>query len=281
LPILEQFLSPKDTILHYKNHNMENEFSKHRKHDSKNNWNDPEFEKRRNRGRVFGGLILIAGGALWLAKSMGALIPAWIFSWPAFLIFLGLYLLGKNGFKRPGGLIVMAIGGVFLVEQNFPSIHIRHIVWPTLIILAGALMIFNPFKKWKKERREEWSEGMHLGDDNSTGDYLDVNSVFGGVEKNIISKNFKGGEVNCVFGGAEINLSQSDIQGTVMLDVNAIFGGMEIIVPSNWRIKSEITAVLGGVSDKRPMQSDGGDESKVLIMKGNAVFGGVEIKSYI
>jgi predicted membrane protein len=62
----------------------------------------------------------------------------------------------------------------------------------------------------------------------------------------------------------------------VSLEVNSVFGGVEIIVPGNWRVQNDITAVLGGVSDRRPFVA--GDADKVLRIHGSAVFGGVEVK---
>jgi hypothetical protein len=112
-------------------------------------------------------------------------------------------------------------------------------------------------------------------------DYLDVSAVFGTVTRNVISKNFKGGEVNAVFGGAEINLSQADFEGVVELELNQVFGGTKLIVPANWKIHSEQSAVFGGIEDKRPVQPVSSvAENKVLKLKGDCVFGGIEIRSY-
>lgn len=258
---------------------MEDQFNRKRKWE--NCWDDVDYEKREKRGRIWGGIILIGGGAVWLAHVMGVVMPSWLFTWPSILILAGLFVLGKNGFQKPGGLIMLVIGGFFLYQQANPEIHIRQFFWPAFIILLGIGMIFSPWRKKRRQRIEYWKKNMHMGVDDSTGDVLSVNAIFGGVEKNIISKNFKGGNVHCVFGGAEINLSQADIQGTVMLEVSAIFGGLELAVPSNWKVKSEVNAVLGGVSDKRPVNSENTSEEKVLILKGDAVFGGIEIKSYI
>ena len=66
----------------------------------------------------------------------------------------------------------------------------------------------------------------------SSEDYIDATTVLGGIHKNILSKNFKGGDITIFMGGAEINLSQADIQGTASLDITQIMGGTKIIVPS-------------------------------------------------
>ena len=58
------------------------------------------------------------------------------------------------------------------------------------------------------------------------------------------------------------------------------FGGAKIIVPSNWVVQNEIDGVFHGVEDKRNYNSSGLNSDKVLVLKGSAVFGGVEIRSY-
>ena len=111
-------------------------------------------------------------------------------------------------------------------------------------------------------------------------DFLSSTSVFGGVKKNIISKNFQGGEIVTFLGGAEINLSQADIQGRVILDVTQVLGGTKIIVPPHWDVISEVAAVFGGVEDKRFLQPGVIDHNKVLIIRGTSLLGGIDIRSY-
>jgi len=105
-------------------------------------------------------------------------------------------------------------------------------------------------------------------------------NVFGGSNQKIYSKNFKGGEVLAVFGGCDVNLSQADFQGTIVLDLIAIFGGVKIIVPSNWEVKSEVTAIFGGIEDKRATLAVLDEPRKVLKLKGVAMFGGVDIRNF-
>jgi predicted membrane protein len=104
--------------------------------------------------------------------------------------------------------------------------------------------------------------------------------MFGGTKKNVISKDFKGGEVTCVFGGAEINLSQADINGKVVLEMHQVFGGTKLIVPPHWQVNhQETVAFMGGIEDRRPDTKDT-DPNKILILKGTSVFGGLDISSY-
>jgi predicted membrane protein len=113
----------------------------------------------------------------------------------------------------------------------------------------------------------------------SSEDYIDATTVLGGIHKNILSKNFKGGDITIFMGGAEINLSQADIQGTASLDITQIMGGTKLIVPANWEVRSQLTSVFGNIEDKR--QNIGNtDPQKVLIIDGTSVFGGIEIRNY-
>jgi len=111
-------------------------------------------------------------------------------------------------------------------------------------------------------------------------DYLDAVSIFGGVKKMILSKNFKGGEIVNVFGGAELDFTQADINGRVIIDITQIFGGTKIIVPANWQVVSDLAAVFASVDDKRIKTMATADSNKILVLKGVSIFAGVDIRSY-
>jgi hypothetical protein len=117
--------------------------------------------------------------------------------------------------------------------------------------------------------------GHHNGDD-----YLDTVSIFGGVNKTILSKDFKGGDIVNIFGGAELDFTQADIDGRVYLDITQIFGGTKIIVPSNWQVVSDLAAVFASVDDKRIKSTASSVNGKILVLKGVSIFAGVDIRSY-
>ncbi|MBL0132131.1 MAG: hypothetical protein IPP43_14385 [Chitinophagaceae bacterium] len=114
----------------------------------------------------------------------------------------------------------------------------------------------------------------------SKDDFVNTNCVFGGTKRNILSKEFKGGDIVNLFGGTEINLSQADIQGTVVIEITNFFGGTKLIVPSNWEVKSEAVMVFGGVDDKRSIPASTETSGKILVLRGTVIFGGIEIKSF-
>lgn len=241
--------------------------------------NDWETKSRQNerKGRMVGGLIIVGIGVVLLARKMGADIPGWLFRWEVLLIALGIYVGVRHNFRTPAWWIMVLVGCVFLLDNIFPAIPIKPFIFPALIIALGLYLIFRPSRRrghsWKK-----WEDAYYNDRETSPENYIDSTAVFGGIKKNIISKDFKGGEITCVFGGAEINLSQADINGTVVLEATQVFGGTKLIVPSHWQVQPEMTAILGGIEDKRPLQPT--DPNKILILKGTSVFGGLELRSY-
>lgn len=130
----------------------------------------------------------------------------------------------KHNFKRGGWWIVSLVGTVFLIDKLTPGINISHLFWPVLIIIVGLVFIFKPKRKWNGQHcKTEWKEKMknHYTEYTERGnpdDYMESVSIFGGVKKNIISKNFKGGEIVCIFGGFISSDSSSFVfAGSAML----------------------------------------------------------------
>ena len=249
----------------------------------------------RNNSRIWTGFFLVAAGFLLLARKLGAPVPVWLISWPVALVVLGALLSIRHRFRNPAGLILILIGGLNLLDQLIPDLHLRNYSGPLIIIAFGLLFIFMPKNmKWRHRRdwsnfgKKEYGEREYNTESGSNAsrpvyeglDYIEATSILGGVKKIVLSKNFKGGDITCFMGGAEIDLTQADIQNDVVLDVTAVFGGCKLLVPANWNIKSDMTVVLGGIDDKREVRPGNTDAGKVLILQGTAVFGGIEIQSF-
>lgn len=252
---------------------------------------DKEDIERRIRGsRIGSGTFLVLAGLLLLAYKMGAPLPGWLFTWPVLLIGIGLLTGIRSRFHNPGSFILILIGSVFLIDQSVPGMDIGNYIGPIIMIGLGILFILRPRPhSFRRNRRALWHQEpdtqneIRPGGFASTKDneeYIDVQSILGGVKKNVQSKNFKGGEIVCFMGGAEINMMQADIQGTVVLEVNNVFGGTKLIIPANWQVKIEISATFGGVEDKRNFHTATPDQDKKIVLKGSCLFGGIEVANY-
>lgn len=261
--------------------------------------------RQHRHNHIFGGLIFLAAGGLLLARRLGADIPDWLLSWPMFLITIGLVVSVKSNFKNSGGYIMILVGCAFLLTDVIPNVDMRNFIWPGVLIIIGLTFILRPhvpmkrhdrWRRWesyehRNRRRRRWEDYEPenyaqpeqepvMPDVADTSEFVEINAVFGGIKKIVLSKNFRGGEINTFMGGAEINLQQADIKQPVSLEVNNVFGGTKIIIPSNWDIKNEVTAVFGGVEDKRSINLPTPDVSKSIILRGTCVFGGIEIKNF-
>ncbi|MFN0276700.1 MAG: LiaF transmembrane domain-containing protein [Chitinophagales bacterium] len=232
---------------------------------------------------ILTGLSLLFFGIMLIAERVTEGAVNIFISWEIVLIIIGIYIGEKSNFKNVSWIILVLIGGFFLLDDFIPALNIRYFIGPVFLILGGAYLILRPknVKFWKQ------GGNTFLGNENTTTsgpgtseDYIDSVSIFGGVTKNIMNKSFKGGEAVSIFGGTEINLSQADIQGIVILELTQIMGGSKLIIPPNWDLKSEVVNIFGGVEDKRPFQNIQVDTTKVLLLKGTSIFGGIEIKSY-
>jgi predicted membrane protein len=232
----------------------------------------PSPSKPKFNGRALAGLIVVIVGSTLLVKALGVPMPYWLFRWPMILIAIGLFTGFKHSFKGIAWLVLLVLGGFFMLEEVFFDLDMHRIFWPVFVIGVGLYMILKP-----KKKDNFW------GTDTNTGEnFFDATAIFGGVKKNIISKDFKGGDVTSMFGGSEIILTQADINGVAVIDVTTIFGGSKIIVPSNWTVKSDdLTAIMGGFEDKRAIMANANpDPNKVLVLTGTVMFGGIELKSF-
>jgi len=251
--------------------------------------------KRKDEGRIIAGLILVGVGAALLLRNTGFPMPYWLFSWPMILILVGIYSGVKHNFRNSGWIVMIAIGGFFLADRIIPNLSLAPYFWPLLIIGLGIIFIIRPKRdKWTTIREEEKKNGdvniiqndlkqddLRAGFTTDSNDFIKVDSVFSGVQRRVVSKNFQGGKVSCVFGGADIDLTQADINGTVDIKFEVVFGGTKIIIPPHWTVHNQIDGVFHGVDDKRKYNAATGmNPDKILVLRGSVVFGGVEIKSF-
>ena len=95
------------------------------------------------------------------------------------------------------------------------------------------------------------------------------------------SKNFKGGSLFAVFGGYKIDLTHAEMEGDrAVINASAVFGGGQIRVPENWQVSAQGAGIFGAYEDKtRHFQPDPTKPSKTLVIKGVAMFGGIEIRN--
>lgn len=240
---------------------------------------------------IWTGLFILLLGVAFLLKATVTDVPHWVFTWQMLLIALGAFLAIKQvstGGSLFAPLVLMLVGGAFLVPEINPEITIRRYIWPVVLIILGLYFILRHIRL-SNAGRDEKKNTLHSGIDDATvidetfdskEDYIQATSVFGGTKKNVLSKNFRGGNLMSIFGGTEVDLTRADFNGTATIDLTTIFGGTKLVVPSHWEVKSEAAVIFGGVEDKRTMTASPEGSPKRLVLKGTILFGGIDIKSY-
>jgi len=214
-------------------------------------------------------IVIIAIGAIFLLQSLnilhlGHFIGEW---WPLILIVAGFLKLQSDD-RRNGSIIFIA--GLVLLSATLDFINWGSIfkLWPLAILYVGISMLL----------KSKGKSGLSFSTFTSTDDdFISANAIFGGVEKSIHSKSFKGANIMALFGGVEIDLTNAKaIETGCVVNVTALFGGAEIRVPKDWNIIVTGTPIFGGVEDK----SEGGAEGAVNVtLNATVAFGGLEIRT--
>jgi predicted membrane protein len=225
--------------------------------------------------RAIIGVVLVLVGLFLVMRNTGIFpdfIDHIVFSWPMLLVAIGL-VMTLGAAEKTSGVIVMAVGGFFLIPMIFrETFHAYNMFWPSIFIIIGVIFITTKRKGWNSVQ----AKGI-VGDD-----FIDYVNVFSGGERQIVSENFKGGRISAVFGGMELDFTKARLApGRNELEIACVFGGATFVVPDDWNISIEVTPVLGGFSDSRRLIPGRTiDSTKQLVIKGAVVFGGGEIKSY-
>lgn len=255
-----------------------------------------KLQSRRNPTGTFWGAFLVLLGISFQLEELGLSHIRFGTIWPVFLICVGILLILQRyerhgrwyppapgappgGAEPPGS--IPTPGGPGPAESNFA---------PDSGADASQGANAGGFRNWKgfpDPTRTGWNDAGAWYD--SSEPRLNVVNIFWGGKRRLITKKFAGGEIVTIFGGFDIDLTQSDIQGAqTQIDVVTIFGGGDIRVPPNWEVVLETVGIFGGCGDRtlHPEQqkpSSGSDPAapvtKRLIVKGVAIFGGLNIKN--
>jgi predicted membrane protein len=238
---------------------------------------------RGTRGMIFGIVVVIAGVTL-LLDQMNLIDASRVFRfWPLILIAFGtstLLTCQGSGRRFWGGFLILAGVALQLQELGYQRVRIETL-WPIFIIGVGVLLVIQAFSKSGEPLMDKWrSKPYQTGQKfDATDSHVSCTSIFGAGEHQVSSKNFQSGEMTSIFGGGEIDFTQADIQGDqAVLEATMIFGGGEIRVPRTWNVVIDGVGIFGGYSDKTNHPPPD-TPAKKLIIRGVAVFGGMEIKN--
>ena len=222
---------------------------------------------------ILPGLVLVSIGTVLLLDHMGYIEGNRLWRlWPAILIVSGTVQIFHRANRAVGAVLVVI--GALLLGSNFGLYHLSwNDMWPVILIGAGVALIWSRFEVPR----------MPTGAGGEANNVVNAYAMFGGVERRISATNVTGGTVSSIFGGVELDFRSAEIEGEeAVLYVEAVFGGIEIVVPDRWSVSYEGQSIFGGYSDEtRPPLPEvaGGAPRKRLVLRGRAVFGGINVKN--
>jgi predicted membrane protein len=257
-------------------------------------------------GLIIGIIIILLGGML-IASNTGFIPREFrqiIVSWQMLFIIIGIISIVKQQSLHFHGLLMLCLGIFFIipkVAKVFPSVfcHVDTgnfvaVYWPVLLIIGGVILVLHipisSHRHWCSRRhyrcggKVRSSSFRNDGDswkreNCNQGENFSKTCVFSSGRYIVIDTEFRGGTLQAIFGGIELNLRKAYLpEGATVLNIEAIFGGISLLVPDNWHIEVTVESVLGGVDDNH-MITEAVDSTRKLIIKGSAVFGGVEIRN--
>lgn len=219
--------------------------------------------------------------------------------WPLVIIAIGANILikGKKNSFLPGSITVL-VGIICLIEElNIFPWDFWDLFWPMLLILIGAYFIFGKNKKPQQNRfnfEDSFGKDNTFTNDNpdfvafgsnsdtTNGDLININAVFAGTDRRILSQNFKGGKVVTMFGGVKLDFREAILADVNELEIVCLFGGIELFVPNNWKIEAAGNPVFGGFEDKTRYivyTENTLNKASVFYIDFNVIFGGVVIRN--
>jgi Predicted membrane protein len=256
------------------------------------------MERKRSDKRFYFGVLLIAVGVILILERLN-LIPETmadaLISWQMLLVGIGiLSLIGGN---RTAGIILMVIGGTFMIPEFITVPHeIRRIYWPLILVLIGILILMKQrdHRKWNNSGNGKQFSSFGNNSPNEPDPTTNASNeesfntfddfvIFGGREIFVNAPALSGGKATSIFGGIEFDLRKATLKpGGATIDCVSVFGGCGFKIPMDWNVRNEVTTVFGAFTDKRGETYNDRyyDPSKTLVIKGVSLFGGIEVKHF-
>ena len=238
-----------------------------------------------NNSRSILGVILIILGGLFLLDNFDIFYFDFTYHFLngyTFFAIVGILIITKSKNSLLGWLL-LGIGSLGIAGRIF-DFSLRFIIsdfWPLLLIGLGLYVILNR-RSGGTPTSSDGTTSSSFGGSQSNADTIDEVSIFYGSKKIITSDNFCGGKVTSIFGGTTLDLTNAKLaEGHQVIDVLSIFGGMSLYTRQDLKIDLKVVSIFGGFADKRiKMQNIIPDQSRTLVLKGLAIFGGGSIKNY-
>jgi predicted membrane protein len=225
-------------------------------------------------GRLIFGLVVITLGVLFTLDNLGLLSAGEILRWwPTVLVVYGMTRLTGVYCRQstvPG--ILFTLAGALLLLHEFDLIRIDPWdLWPVVLVVVGGSMVAGTLRRAR-------GADAPLAPGTDSGSTFSQIAVWAGIERKVVSLDFRGGDVTAIMGGAEIDLRPAQMPaGRAVVDVTVMWGGVDLFVPADWKVSVEALPLMAGIEDST--RAPVGEARGHLVVRGVVLMGGVEIKN--
>lgn len=220
----------------------------------------------KNHKHVWIGILLVVLGIVFLADAFhiyncGHFFANW---WPLFIIILGLVKL--NSRDRGGAWFLIILGLLFLLtSHDVISWHFIGRLWPLILIVVGIALLL---------RRDSTTAKSTSNEAKISEDKLDIRSIFTGLDKVVLSEQFRGGEAVAIFGNIQLDLRQAKFYTErCNLQLTAVFGSIELHVDPAVKVILKSSAILGSVRNRTRSENP----TNTLEINATSVFGEITL----
>lgn len=243
-----------------------------------------EAASSRITGRLIVGGLLIFFGLLFTLDNFGVVDAGDVLAyWPLILIVVGLLRVVQP--RHPGqrvfGVVMVGLGIFFQAQELGWTDLGFHDLWPVILVVVGGSLVWRAFERGRGLDGAWAVRATPREGERTTSPQQSDFAFMGGVHRVVETPDYRGGDATAVMGAVELDLRGATIAGSpAVLDVFALWGGVEITVPPEWKVDVRATPILGGIDNKaRSTASSAGGAEQVLVVRGTALMGGIEIKS--
>jgi len=189
-----------------------------------------------------------------------------------------------------GGILIL-LGLLFLLD-NFYYIDFGDIIttyWPLILVAIGIKIIYD--RRRQRGEDESWESFTSTDGEGikSSEGGLSENNVFGDIQLQVTSEEFRGGSLSNVFGDIKLDLSEIKLnRDQANVFISGVFGDVTIITPKGIPFRARTNSVAGDImirSNKKEglfiklehTEGDYDTAAQKLYLQCSIVFGSINI----
>lgn len=218
-----------------------------------------------NASSIWTGIFIGLAGVLLLLSRITTVIPAWLVSWPAAIMALGVLIGIYTKFNPFVWLILVLWDGFLIVDKTMPRLNLHNYTGPVSIIFLGLCFIVARYM------------ALHAKKISSKKGNFNVTNIFSHNKNSFGADGYNGGNIACITGSLELKLNNNFINDEAVVDITVFMGSVKLAIPPNWVIKNTVMTFIGSLSDQRTPPVAFAGITKKVIFKGSISMGVLEI----